>query len=399
MEATLVTAMVAAHDPVVQDVLTETDRMPDLEDGIDFTLETVVKLREERNKSDRALWITQNKKNGFFHTINSRGLTRPRAPYTYHRYNLKEQFYDPKKMLIEALWAGIPPLRSDSDTSNIGARPNFGTITVPSIFDGIEFGVFTDIMPWISKHSSKEEVRRFADRYDAAKLPERGILPYALEQTRYFLHKLQDLDIGIGDINNQGPFDIAHQVRGDAFFYDLYDDAPFVHELMELCTQAYLDVYYLAEETAGRTGRTDMPYCDDSSVLVAEPQFLEFSLPYLYKLGEHNRGISVHYCGKGHLDQHYFDCPQVASVNLGQPEFFDYQSYMERVIGAGKVYAGGWPILPDEKSAEEYFFRILSPLQEGLKSIRFSINGYEFGKSSAELVRLWYELQGAPQYR
>ena len=138
-----------------------------------------------------------------------------------------------------------------------------------------------------------------------------------------------------------------------------------------------------------------MPYCDDSSVLLSEKLFVDFSLPYLYKLGEHCQSISVHYCGKGHLDQHYFECPKVKTINLGQPELFDYEDYMSRIIQAGKIYTGSWPLLPEENTAEEYFTRILTPLEQGGDHLRLSIQGFEFGKTSQELCRLWYLLQGA----
>ena len=394
MVTTEVTARVEAHDPVVVDLLEKVDDVYDLDEAIDLSLETALTVREEARNSDQYRWIQDIHNRDFYHSISSRGLTQQRLPYTYLRYNLKEQFYDGKKRLIEAIWLNIPTLRGGSDTIGISVRPNYGAMTVPSLFDGTEFDVFTDIMPWISKHPSKAEVRRFADRYDSAKLTDLGVMPYALEQTHYFREKLDGLDISIGEVNNQGPFDIAHQVRGDHFFYDLYDDGDFVHELMELCTRAYLDVYEIVENAAGRTGRTDMPYCDDSSVLVSEPLFTEYSLPYLYKLGERCDAIGVHYCGKGHLDQHYFDCPQVATVNLGQPELFNYESYIERIIRSGKVYIGGWPVLPDDGSAEEYFLRILTPLDDQKECIRFAIQGNEFGMSSPELCRLWYELQG-----
>jgi hypothetical protein len=388
-------ALVEPQDDVVIDLLAKTDRIADIEAAIDLTLETVVRVRDECRRSETALWIAEKRKSSRFLPIYSRGLKRERLPYTYLRYNLEEQFYDSRKMLIEALWAGIPALRGGSDTQNLGARPNFGAVTVPSVFEGARWEVFTDVMPWISRHLSKDEVRRFAAGYDPSRLPERGVLPIALAHTRYFRDRLKGLDIGIGEVNNQGPFDIAHQVRGEDIFYDLYDDPPFVHELMELCTTAYVHVYRLIEEASGRTGRRDMPYCDDSSVLLSEPLFVEFSLPYLRKLGEQCESIGVHYCGKGHLDRHYFDCPAVKTINLGQPQLFDYKSYMERIVRAGKTYTGPWPPLPEEKSAEAYFRRLLGPLEKGKDNLRLSIEGYECGKSSAELCRLWYTLQGA----
>ena len=82
-------------------------------------------------------------------------------------------------------------------------------------------------------------------------------------------------------------------------------------------------------------------------------------------------------------------------INLGQPELFDYEDYMSRIIQAGKIYAGSWPPLPAESTAEEYFTRILAPLEKGGDQLRLSIQGFEFGKTSQELCRLWYVPQGA----
>lgn len=395
METTSACAHVEPQDPVVRDLLATTQPMADIEEAIDLTLEKVVAVRAEEAASESARWIARNRSKAWYHPIFSRGLSRERPPYTYLRYDLKEQFHDSRKMLIEALWAGIPALRSGGDTSTMEARPNFGTVTVPSVFDGIEVEVFTDVMPWVSRHLTKSEVRRFADRYDSLNPAECGVMPTALAHTRYFRERLQGLDIGIGEVNNQGPFDIAHQVRGEDIFYDLYDDPAFVRELMEFSTSAYLKVYDLVEEAAGRTGRTDMSYCDDSSVLLSEQLFVDFSLPYLYKLGEHCESLSVHYCGKGHLDRYYFECPKVKSINLGQPELFDYTDYMERIKQAGKIYTGFWPPLPQEASAEAYFSRILTPLERGCEHLHLNIQGYEFGKATRELCSLWYLMQGA----
>ena len=399
MQETGTAATISAHvepqDPVVIHLLEKTDALTDIEDAIDVTLETVVRTREEARASEQSHWIAENRAREFFHPIYSAGLRRGRPPYTYLRYNLKEQFYDKRKMLIEALWLGIPALQGGSDVDNLSARPNFGTVPVPSVFPGVEVEVFTDVMPWVRKHLTKNEVRREAEDYDSSDLGSRGILPVALEHTRYYRERLAGLDIGIGDVNNQAPIDIAHQIRGEDIFYDMYDDPEFVHELMELSTRAYLDVFDLVEATAGRTDRTNMPYCDDTSVLLSEPLFVEFSLPYLYKVGEHRETVGVHYCGKGHLDHHYFQCPAVKSINLGQPKFFDSRSYMDRIVSAGKVYAGSWPTLSDEETAEEFFRRMLEPLERGKESMQLSIAGFEFGMESAQLCRLWYELQGA----
>ena len=381
------------YDPVVQEVLDLTDGMLDLEAAVNITLEQILRIREEQRNPDTTNRIMVRREGRNYLPLSSQGLTRPMEKYSYFRYDLKQQFYEKQKMLLEALWHAIPPLLGGSDVDNLSVRPNFGAVTVPSVFDGVEVGVFTDVMPWVSRHATVDEIRRFSESYDPSRLAQRGLLPIALEHASYFYEKVGPYGIGIGDIHNQGPMDVAHQIRGEEIFYDLYDDPPFVHELMEMSTSAYLAVTELAEKASGRNDRQIFPYCDDSSVLLSEGLFVEFSLPYLYKVSEPLAGIQVHYCGKGHLDRHYFDCPKVEIINLGQPEYFDCSHYMKRVIEAGKIYAGQWPTLPEEDTARSYFSRLLGPLDRNRQNFRTSIHGYEYGMPSPELCRLWYAMQ------
>ena len=51
------------------------------------------------------------------------------------------------------------------------------------------------------------------------------------------------------------------------------------------------------------------------------------------------------------FDRYYFECPKVKTISLGQPDLFDYPSYMERIIEAGQIYTGAWPQLPEEPTA------------------------------------------------
>ena len=125
MHRTSASARVEPQHPLVLGILEGTDSSVDLEDAVDRTLEAITRLPVKQSISAG--------RGDFYHPIYSRGLSRERPPYTYLRYDLKEQFYDKRTMLIEALWAGVPGLTSGSDTKTMTARPNFGTVPVPSV--------------------------------------------------------------------------------------------------------------------------------------------------------------------------------------------------------------------------------------------------------------------------
>jgi len=382
------------HDPLVQELLDRTEGMgDDLEGMIDLTLETVVRVREQEASPETTHRKMVKQDGQHYFPIHSAGFTHERPIYSYLRYDLCEQFYDKRKMLLEALWLGIPGLRGGSDVRGLSARPNFGVVGVASIFDGTEVVVPTDTLPWVSKPATKEGVRKTIEKFDPDGIHEMGIFPTALDHTAYYRERLAGFDIGIGEVHNQSPFDVAHLVRGEQLFFDLLDDPPFVHELMEACTAGYLAAFRAIEKAAGRENRRNIPYCDDSSILVSEQLFEEFSLPYLYKLSEPFDSVYVHFCGKGHLSQYYLDCPKVRTINLGQPELFDYEDYMSRLLDAGKNYSGDWPALPEETTPEAYFERMLRPLKGREAGLNFQIQGYEFGMDSPDLCALWYEMQ------
>lgn len=320
------------------------------------------------------------------------GLREPPATddhYPYLIYDHAEQFYDRDKMLFEAVWAllagqNCADARGDAQ---LGLRANFGVVIVPSAFD-VPYQVFAHTLPWVTEHLSKEQIIRAIARHDPTHAAERGLAAVALERALYFRDRLGG-KANITTSHNQSPLDIAHLIRDDALFTDMYDDPAFAHDLLETCTQAYISVGRAFQEELG-CGATA---CDDSATLLGPAQFLEFALPYTRRALEAFGGGSVHFCGDGkHILEGYLAAPEVKSVNLGQPELYDPQELMPRLIAARKVYSGKWPVHPGE-SLEAYCRRILGALGSRRIGLILSLGGYEFGLPPEQVAECWYEAQ------
>src|SRR3989304_5891459 len=149
--------------------------MNDIDKILDF-LRPDLKVLEKGKERQGKIW--RNEEPDFLPIILSSTVPeRDKFP----KYNLKEQFYDKEKMLIEHLLGIIGQCRANSD-GQLAVRANLGTGFVPTIF-GMEESVFEDKMPWIEKHLSKERIRNLEFPEDVKKC---GLVPRAVEYIKYF---------------------------------------------------------------------------------------------------------------------------------------------------------------------------------------------------------------------
>ncbi len=150
------------------------------------------------------------------------------------KYNSKEAYYNPEKMLFNQLRGLYESAFSPGD--NIPSiRADMGCGIFPTLL-GVKNTVSEDVRPWILDHLSKETLSRLTlDDIDV----HTGDFNRGLEYMAYFQEKLAGRAF-VYTMDVQGPIDTAHQVYGDQFFYDLYDDPPFIHHLLELCTTAII---------------------------------------------------------------------------------------------------------------------------------------------------------------
>jgi len=314
----------------------------------------------------------------------------------YPRYPLCEQFEDKQKMLYHQLWGLIGRARARSD-AQLAVRPNLGVGFIPSVFGLESIFVQEDQMPWVNGHLSKEEIRKF-------ELPDvrtAGLVPRAVEYIQYFKETLAGrADVYLPD--TQGPFDIAHLVRGHDIYVDMYDDPSFVHHLMDLCTRAYVAVTKVMKEAGGEpldSGFHNTQFmsgggvrlCDDSAINLSDAMYREFVQPYVERALAPFGGGWYHFCGDGsHILGSILDTKGVKGINFGNPEMYDFQHVMAQVLRRGKFYTGTIPQRNGE-SVQQFMDRIASYIGGRRSGLILHALPRDNSMESAEVLDLWYE--------
>lgn len=317
----------------------------------------------------------------------------------FPHYNLKECFYDKKKMLLQQLLYVLPVAKVNSDVIP-SMRVNLGTVLLPSVF-GLKIKVVEDSLPWIASHLDKRELSNM-EIDDLIPIKERGLIPRAIEYMEYF-KSIVGKSCRIYLPDTQGPFDIAHLIRGNDIFTDIYDDAPFFHHLMELSTFVYIEVSRLFKEVIKEPldsgfhsnsfymGNCGVRVCEDSTIMLSAKMAEEFLLPYLEKAIKPFGGGWVHFCGNGsHLIDLYLSSEYVKGINFGNPEMYDPKKIMSRVHKYNKVYLGSWAKKKKE-SEHAYFSGILSSLG-GKKKGLILVYSSDNEDKPEETIKTWESL-------
>ena len=318
--------------------------------------------------------------------------------------DLHEQFFSPEAMLV----AHLRRLVAVSSVPQDGLpciRPNLGVVFVPSVF-GLEPEVPPDVMPRFREHLTREQVWGFGLPADITTC---GLVRRAIDIVRFFREVVGDR-VHVYMPDTQGIFDIAHLVRGNDLFTEMYDDPAQAHALLELCLQAYLQTTRALKDAIGEPaesgyhghGMVSGIYMAHGGVRVSEdtPTLLrprhidEFVVPYIVRALQPFGGGFVHYCGRNdHLFRALLAIPEVRGINLGNPEKHDPAAYMAAVLDQGKFYFGSWPRIAGEP-LREYLARMLALAGGHRKGLIFLLTPAELGADSpAEAVHLWRELQ------
>lgn len=287
----------------------------------------------------------------------------------FGHYNLAEQFHDPERMLVEQLWGLVGLSRAGSD-AQLSVRANFGTGFLASVF-GLRQEIFPDKMPWLKQRLPKERIASL-DIEGLGDISRAGLIPKAVEYYKFFASH-SDGKFGLYLPDTQGPFDLAHLVRGDEIFTDLHDDPGFVRHLLSICTKVYVEASSLLKRAIGEPLDRGLHstlwmegggvrVCEDTSTLISARHYERVVLPFLRGALKPFGGGWIHFCGRGHhLIEIYLNLPEVKGINLGNPELYDFSKLLPRIVKAGKFYYGSIPRERGE-SARAYFLRVLSYL-------------------------------------
>ena len=323
----------------------------------------------------------------------------------YCQYNHRERFYDKRKMLFEQIFGLISTSRSNSD-AQLTVNTNLGAGFAPGIL-GLKQLVFEDKEPWLQERLSKEKISQLSPK-DLKDVNTKGLMPRALEYIDYFKKTLVNkaLVCIYPDIL-WGPFSLAHLIRGDDIFTDLYDDSKFVHHLMEISTLLYVKSATALKKALGEpkeSGYFGNFYMGDSgvwsnegtAVLLSPSQLEKFVFPYLEKAYKSFGGAVVHFCGRAdYLLDPLLDLPEVKGINIGEPHLqkLSYEKIMHKLLDKGKTYYGGWSKNEGE-SRKNYFKRMLQPLEGEKRSLvlAYSLTEKE-QKNPEKVMELWHLLQ------
>jgi len=290
-----------------------------------------------------------------------------RAVPEYHdfdHYTLGEQFHDPRKMLVEALWDLVGWARSPGD-QQLSLRPNYGVGTVASVFGcGIDTG--ENDMPWVTDRPDKNELLDV----DLDRLDRSGLVPRVIEFIRMAREALRPFpQVHVFMPDTQGPINTAFLLRQQDLFFDMTDDTAYYERLMNVVTEVFIRLTRRFKQELGEpldggchgslymTGG-GVRVVDDVSIMLSPEQYRDQSLPYLRRCLAPFGGGWVHSCGNiaHHLDT-YLSTPEIRGINFGEPEYYDFGELMPRFAAADKFCYGG-PVRKAGEPVAAYLERV-----------------------------------------
>lgn len=296
-------------------------------------------------------------------------------------FNWAEQFGDPAKSLYVQLKNGALRQAGSNGDGVPGVRADMGVINGMSIY-GAGYDVPEHTKPVVNRYVPREDLIAFEVPDDISDL---GTMPRVIEHMQHHIsvlgeHGLGGL-VGVYHCDQQGPFDISAQSRGHDIFFDIYEDADFVHQLMAKSTRIYIAISKLCKRVNGEEPDSGLAcdywienggvrMCGDSDILIGIEPFRELVQPYIQQALEPFGGGWYHYCGgvpgfKRAEGLHIHEmCAEVGGLRgLNWTTAGDWLGEMRRLKELGLVHLGGLP-RQDGESLGDYFRRALSPYDE-----------------------------------
>ena len=276
-----------------------------------------------------------------------------------------EVHFDKDKMLLTGM-RGMAGTALAGMQGVPSIRANMGCGIFPALFPGIESMLFEDEkMPWVQKHLTLKEI----DNLSTSDIKVTDEFKLAIEHMAYQAEKIDGTGAFVYPLDLQGPFDIAHIIYGDPFFYDLYDEPELMHHLLDLSCYALelgitecLKVMPRSNEYIAHYNGVVLPrelggfkISEDTSTIVGAAHIDEFVMPYTDRILKFTNGAYIHYCGRNdHLLKRVLEHPMVRGLNFGNPDMHDMDEIFKQTAAAGKVFYGS--SFKNENETEEAYF-------------------------------------------
>ena len=276
--------------------------------------------------------------------------------------NYQEAFEDDERMLCVQLRGACGITNGNCDAVP-SARGNYGTGVLLSCF-GLEQRVFTDKMPWLLQHLTREQVAAL----NPDDIRPAGTFARGLDYMRWHRKMMGDR-LPLYCMDTQGPFDLAHLALGDDLFYALYDDPPLVHHLMECCLSLSIKTHEWMKEIAGEprmmlyhsgtlyAENMGIRVCEATTAILGPDNIETFTMPYTRRLVSHFGGAWAHYCGRNDALTHaLLAIPEIRGTNFGHIPGHEADHGFEQAMAwcreRRKVYFGSWPRFPGETGCD-----------------------------------------------
>jgi len=298
----------------------------------------------------------------------SMGLTEAQAA-RFPVFTPSEVHFDADKMLLSGMRSMVCAVNGGMEAVP-SIRANMGCGIFASLFPGIVPMLFEDDkMPWVTTHLTKDTIAALREKHIVITDEFRTALDHMANEAA----KIDGTGAFVFPLDLQGPFDLAHIVYGDPFFYDLYDEPELMHHLLDLCCYAIelgvdecLKIMPRSSEYIAHYNGLVMPRAlggfkisEDTSTLVGAEHIDEFVMPYTSRVLSHTKGGYIHYCGRNdHLLAQVLAHPLAYGLNFGNPDMHDMDEILRMTAAAGKIFYGT-SVKQATETEEAYFTRCL----------------------------------------
>jgi hypothetical protein len=326
----------------------------------------------------------------------------------YDTGDYRERFYNPAKMWANEMARARPVL--DWPTDGIPTvRPNLGVIFVPSLA-GQEYEIREGLMPWCGEPLSPEQIRaaRGVDVTQAELMQ--------LAAGFYRVHREHsDGEIAAYHADNQGIFDVAHLIYGDAIFYDIMDDKkiPWIDELLDISLDLMVRAVRHFKKLIGEQDASmihghgteqgvyfpsaGIRISEDSPAMISPEQIDRFVMGPIERCAEQFGGVFLHYCG-GH--EYFFErlcrCECVSAIDLGNPEMYDTRRLFELCAETDTVLysrVAAQQIEKEQQNWQVYVQRLAGLVKDiGARCILRPLVFPQSRDECAAMLELWHEL-------